>query len=137
MARWAPILAIFPELELARGVELCLACGRQTERARRARCPACYRRLARGHALAGPCAVCGIGDLRVLRRHALRSGVVVLCANHAAMAGRRSLTLTELRGECCPLGDRRSGEERRQWTRRSAEPNPRAKRASERRARVP
>ena len=103
----------------------CTTCGRPTCHARRSRCPACYRRVTRGHALAGPCAVCGLTDLRVLRRHALRNGVAVLCANHSAMAGRRSLTLTELRGECCPLGDRRDGEERRRAARREPEPDPR------------
>jgi hypothetical protein len=68
--------------------------------------------------VAKPCAVCGIADVRVLRRHRLRDGFVVLCANHAAIAGRRSLTLTELRGECAPVGDRRSGSERRNNERR-------------------
>lgn len=68
--------------------------------------------------MAKPCAVCSIADLRVLRRHKLRDGFVVLCANHAAIAGRRALTLTELRGECAPPGDRRAGAERRQADRR-------------------
>jgi len=54
----------------------------------------------------------------VLRRHKLRDGFVVLCANHAAIAGRRTLSLTELRGECVPPGDRRGGIERRQTDRR-------------------
>ncbi|MCC6665668.1 MAG: hypothetical protein IT375_18075 [Polyangiaceae bacterium] len=71
--------------------------------------------------MAKPCAVCGIADLRVLRRHKLRDGFVVLCANHAAIAGRRTLTLTELRGECAPPGDRRAGAERRQSDRRHVE----------------
>jgi hypothetical protein len=68
--------------------------------------------------VAKPCSVCGINDVRVLRRHKLRDGFVVLCANHAAIAGRRSMTLTELRGECSPPGDRRSGTERRNADRR-------------------
>lgn len=71
--------------------------------------------------MAKPCAVCGIADLRVLRRHKLRDGFVVLCANHAAIAGRRTLTLTELRGECAPPGDRRAGAERRTVERRHVE----------------
>ena len=91
-------------------MQACVSCGRPTDRPRRGRCPACYRRAQRGHAVAKPCAVCGIADLRVLRRHKLRDGFVVLCANHAAIAGRRTLTLTELRGECAPPGDRRAGQ---------------------------
>lgn len=102
-------------------MQACVSCGRPTDRPRRGRCPACYRRAQRGHAVAKPCAVCGIADLRVLRRHKLRDGFVVLCANHAAIAGRRSLTLTELRGECAPPGDRRAGAERRQADRRHVE----------------
>jgi hypothetical protein len=65
--------------------------------------------------------VCGIADLRVLRRHKLRDGFVVLCANHAAIAGRRSLTLTDLCAECAPPGDRRAGAERRTSDRRHTE----------------
>jgi hypothetical protein len=72
--------------------------------------------------------VCGIADARVLRRHRLKDGLVVLCANHAAIAGRRGMTLTELRGECCPPGDRRAGSERRQNDRRTT--TRRGKRAS-------
>jgi hypothetical protein len=71
--------------------------------------------------VAKPCSVCGIADVRVLRRHRLRDGLVVLCANHAAIAGRRSIGLTELRGECAPHGDRRGGVERRQAERRHVE----------------
>jgi hypothetical protein len=65
--------------------------------------------------------VCGIADVRVLRRHKLRDGFVVLCANHAAIAGRRSIGITELRAECAPTGDRRTGTERREKDRRSVE----------------
>jgi hypothetical protein len=86
--------------------------------------------------------VCGIADARVLRRHKLKDGLVVLCANHAAIAGRREVTLTELRGECCPPGDRRAGAERRREDRRhrtrrikreTAGPNNERRRRSERR----
>jgi hypothetical protein len=65
--------------------------------------------------------VCGIADVRVLRRHRLKDGIVVLCANHAAIAGRRSITLTDLRTECAPAGDRRTGTERRRTDRRSTD----------------
>ena len=95
-------------------MQACASCGRPTDRPRRGCCPACYRRAQRGHAVAKPCAVCGIADLRVLRRHKLRDGFVVLCANHAAIAGRRSLTLTDLCAECAPPGDRRAGAEHSQ-----------------------
>jgi len=53
--------------------------------------------------------VCGSADRRVLRRHRLG----VLCANHAAVAGRRRLSVAELAAECYPAADRRSGERRR------------------------
>jgi hypothetical protein len=53
-------------------------------------------RKCRGHFPEGPCGVCGTSDLRVLVRHRLGS----LCANHAAVAGRREIGIDELRREC-------------------------------------
>jgi hypothetical protein len=35
-----------------------------------------------------------------------------LCGNHSAVAGRRMLTLEELRAECFPPGDRRARDRR-------------------------
>jgi hypothetical protein len=49
----------------------------------------------------------------VLRRHVLAASRSTLCANHAAIAGRRKITLTELRAECYPPGDRRARERRK------------------------
>ena len=49
-----------------------------------------------------PCAVCGVTDVRLLRRHALSGGEVSLCANHSAIAIRRS------EGSCSGTRGRRS-----------------------------
>jgi hypothetical protein len=76
-------------------------------------CFACYLRQQRGHSIDEPCAVCGLDDKRMLRRHRLAGGLVVLCANDAAVAGRRRLSLEELHAERFPAGDRRSGDRRR------------------------
>jgi hypothetical protein len=57
----------------------------------------------------------------VLRRHALAGVRVTLCANHAAVAGRRTLTLDELCAECFRPGDRRA-EDRRAGDRRATTP---------------
>lgn len=62
--------------------------------------------------------MCAVADRRVLRRHRLAEGLVTLCANHAAVAGRRPLTVEQLRAECYPLGDRRGSSERRSADRR-------------------
>ena len=62
--------------------------------------------------------MCGIADRRLLRRHKLAEGWAVLCANHAAIAGRRVLSLDALRAEVFPDGDRRQ-EERRAAGRRA------------------
>ena len=78
----------------------CVRCTRQTEEPRRGLCFACYQRERRGHDVSDACAVCETRDARVLRRHALVCGPSTLCANHSAIAGRRALTLDELRSEC-------------------------------------
>jgi hypothetical protein len=85
----------------------CEDCSRPTSTPRKGKCWACYFRDYRGHALSGPCSVCGEADRRVLRRHKLADVDTVLCANHAAIAGRRVLTAAELAAECFPAGDRR------------------------------
>ena len=55
----------------------------------------------------------------MLRRHKLTDGAVVLCANHAAVAGRRKLALAELKAECLPAEqDRRKVLDRRRSDRR-------------------
>lgn len=91
----------------------CASCSRPTTEPRRGLCFACYLRAYRGHVADGACAACGLEDRRVLRRHRLADGLATLCANHAAIAGRRTLTLEALRAECYPPGDRRQGEQRR------------------------
>ena len=80
----------------------------------RDKCSGCSVRSSRGHLVTGPCAACGQDDQRVLRRHTLAGGPVVLCANDSAIAGRRLLTLDELRSELRPLeAGRRTGRDRR------------------------
>lgn len=90
----------------------CSACPRTTTEPRKGLCFACYQRDRRGHDRAKACAVCAVGDPRVLRRHKLALGFETLCANHSAIAGRRRITLGELRAECFPSGDRRRTDRR-------------------------
>lgn len=90
----------------------CLHCGRPTPEPRKGACSACYQRARRGHDHDGACAACGLADARVLRRHQLADGWSTLCANDAAIAGRRPITLAQLRTERFPDGDRRRGDRR-------------------------
>lgn len=53
-------------------------------------CVACRVRKCRGSSVEGAC-FCGVSDRRMLRRHRFTDGVRVICANHAAVAGRREL----------------------------------------------
>jgi hypothetical protein len=52
-------------------------------------------------------AVCHLSDPRVPHRHRLADALVTFCANHAAIAGRRALTLDTLRFEVTPASERR------------------------------
>lgn len=79
----------------------------------------------------------------MLRRHAFVDGVVVLCANHAALAGRRPLTAAAFLEEVKPADSDRRGtmDRRRHLERRAsserrcdAEPVDLDARASDRRA---
>lgn len=76
----------------------CERCSRPTTAPRAGLCPGCAVRKCRGHLPEGPCGVCGMSDVRVLVRHRLGT----LCANHAAVAGRREMAIEELRRECSP-----------------------------------
>lgn len=99
----------------------CASCSRPTAEPRGGLCSACYQRTRRGHHVAeSACRVCGAADRRTLRRHKLAEGIVTLCANDAAVAGRRTLTLEQLRAEVLPQGDRR-GPSRRRQDRRGSE----------------
>lgn len=93
----------------------CERCGMVAQPRRRGLCFRCYQRERRGHQRHGPCSVCRCADVRVLRRHQLADGWTVLCANHAAIAGRRAITLAELVVES---GDRRRGDRRTHRERR-------------------
>ena len=84
---------------------------------RKGLCFGCYMRSRRGHETGPACECCGVTDRRVLRRHALDE-LRTLCANCSAVAGRRALSLDELRCEVFPPGDRR-GPGRRTGDRRA------------------
>lgn len=81
-------------------------------------CTGCRVRKHRGSVVAGEqCQApgCGIAHPRVLRRVRFGDATLVLCANHAALAGRRGLDASEFLGELAlPVGDRR-----RRWERRA------------------
>lgn len=109
----------------------CRTCSRPTLEPRRGECFACYQRGRRGHVPEGVCVVCGATDRRMLRRTLLLQPLgdarhETLCANHAAVVGRRTLSLEELRAELSAPGDRRQ-EDRRAGERRA--PAPRRARA--------
>jgi hypothetical protein len=65
-------------------------------------CVACRVRKCRGTTIDGSCPLCGVSDRRMLRRHRFTDGTRVICANHAAVAGRRSL---DWRAFLAELGD--------------------------------
>ena len=92
-ARWTP-----PKPEPV----ACVRCTKPTDEPRRGLCIACYLRQRRGSefTIDACCQVCSTADKRVLRWHRLAGGFAVLCANHAAIAGRRALELDALRAEC-------------------------------------
>lgn len=90
----------------------CRRCPTLTTRLRKGMCYRCYLRSWRGHQTEGPCRVCGLEDVRMLRRQTLGDGMAVLCANHAAVAGRRPITLAELAAECFAPADRRAADRR-------------------------
>lgn len=106
--------------------QTCERCSRQSPQLRRKMCCACYLREHRGHTVDGDCAVCGVSDVRMLRRHRLGEDgeeMVSLCANHAAVAGRRKMTLRQLIAELSPgRDDRRNLESRRAGDRRKPAP---------------
>ena len=95
----------------------CSSCGRPAPEPRKGLCFGCYMRSRRGHETGLACECCGVTDRRVLRRHALDE-LRTLCANCSAVAGRRALSLDELRCEVFPPGDRR-GPGRRTGDRRA------------------
>lgn len=84
-----------------------------TTEPRKDRCGRCYQRAYHGRDRAAACACCDNPDPRVLVRKTLADGMVTLCGNCATTAGRRRLTLEELRAEVRPAGDRRGGDRRR------------------------
>jgi hypothetical protein len=90
-------------------------------------CTRCRVRRSRGAAFApgARCAVCATSDVRVLSLRTLREGPRVLCANCAAVLGRRAMSIAALRTEMRPPGDprqaeRRTGDRRSPLERRAA-----------------
>lgn len=90
----------------------CSSCGKPAPKPKKGLCAGCYLRAWRGDTLGSECQICHLRDQRVLRRVKLAASTSTLCANHAAIAGRRAITLTALRAECFPAGDRRQADRR-------------------------
>ncbi len=99
---------------------VCTDCGLPTVEARRGMCPACDRADRDKRDRIPVCECCGHGDLRALVRRQLDgSQSFILCANCDRIAGQRSITVSALKDEVFPEGDRRSGDRRlgldRRW----------------------
>lgn len=62
-------------------------------------CTSCTLRKCRGAETGPACEACGYADLRVLRLLKLTDGVRTVCGNCSVLAGRRALSLVELRAE--------------------------------------
>jgi hypothetical protein len=62
-------------------------------------CTACRVAKCRGLGPDRACRICGIVHPRMLRTHSFRDEVVVLCANHSALAGRQPITFAEFEGQ--------------------------------------
>lgn len=73
-----------------------------------------------GRTKAEACACCTHADPRVLVRRRVGVEMQTLCANCAAILGRRPITLDELRAEVLPPNDRRQSDRRRGADRRAA-----------------
>lgn len=98
-------------VKVERGEAVVMACVTCATKApgqrRRGMCFPCYMRAIRGHTRARACAACGNADMRVLRRHRLVTGMVTLCSNDSAIAGRRLITIEQLRAEIGPAHESR------------------------------
>lgn len=90
----------------------CSVCSRRTTEPRLGLCLACYLRHYRGGLRGSACDCCSAGDPRVLVRRTIFGDVHTLCANCAAVLGRRRLSLLALREEIWPSWDRRQGDRR-------------------------
>jgi hypothetical protein len=100
----------------------CAVCGRPTDEPRSGLCEPCLERAGKQSEIAaGRCALCEVGDGRLLRPARLGDRVVCLCRNHAWLAERtipRPSTVEELRALLLHPGDRRTSLERRSGERR-------------------
>jgi hypothetical protein len=84
-----------------------------TREPRRGRCVRCYQRAYHGRELARACACCTANpDPRALVRKRLASGMATLCGNCSAIAGRRPVSLEQLRAELRAAGGRRRADRR-------------------------
>jgi hypothetical protein len=91
----------------------CKKCPTRTSNPRRGCCPRCYQNDYHGRAREPACECCSNGDPRVLVRRTLAGELHTLCGNCSTIAGRRPLTLEQLRAEVLPLDNRRGGDRRR------------------------
>jgi hypothetical protein len=92
----------------------CKRCPTMTANPRKGCCPRCYQRDYHGRELELACATgCGQGDPRTLVRKTLAGEMHTLCGNCSTIAGRRPLSLEDLRAEVLAPGDRRGGDRRR------------------------
>lgn len=78
----------------------CGQCGRAIDpRSKRHTCAACTMRKCRGAQTGEACEACGHGDRRVLRILRLADRSITACGNCTALAGRRAITVEQLRAE--------------------------------------
>lgn len=80
----------------------CSGCGRRLEPGVGFWCPTCRTRKHRGALITGECCAvqgCGIDSPRVLRWHRFADDTLPLCANHEALAGRRSINWAAFHAE--------------------------------------
>lgn len=79
---------------------VCSKCGRTIDpQVKRHTCPVCAIRKCRGLVPGPACEVCTHTDARVLRLLRLADGTYTTCGNCSAIAGRRALSLEQLRAE--------------------------------------
>ncbi len=99
--------------------KLCIICGKPTTTSRKGRCQRCYMQYYKGCETDSSCEACDMGDMRFLTRRRL-DGVnwTTLCGNCAILAGKRKITLEDLKTELYPDGDRRASERRTSTKRR-------------------
>jgi hypothetical protein len=92
-----------PSTHSSRNPGCCRRCNRPKVALTDGECERCAEapHIRSTHAVEGhACAVCGVADRRMLRARRLSEGWRLLCANHAAVLGRRWLRVEDLVAEC-------------------------------------